>query len=57
LFIVGGRHVTEFFVQPFLVVEADPGERLMLGVLVAGEAAAVDELALEGRGPRLRPSR
>ena len=43
-FVLGGRHVAEFFVQSLVVVEADPGERLVLGVLEAGEAAAVDEL-------------
>ena len=37
--------------QPLGVVEADPVERLVFGVLVGGEAAAVDELALEGRDP------
>ena len=37
--------------QPLLVVEADPVQRLMLGVLVAGETTAVDELCLEGRDP------
>src|SRR5580765_6912902 len=52
LFVLGGRQVTEFFVQSLLVVEADPVQRLMLGVLVAGEAAPVDELGLEGRDPR-----
>jgi hypothetical protein len=31
------------------VVEADPVQDLVLGVLEAGEATLVDELALEGR--------
>src|SRR5262249_5032586 len=33
------------------VVEADPVERLVFGVLEGREAAPVDELALEGRDP------
>jgi hypothetical protein len=49
--VLGGWHVAEFFVQSLLVVEADPVQRLMLGVLVAREAAPVDELCLEGRDP------
>jgi hypothetical protein len=44
-----GRQVTECVVQSLPVVEADPVEELVLGVLEGGEAAAVDELALEGR--------
>jgi len=51
LLVLGRRQVIEFFVQPFSVVEADPVERLVLGVLVAGEATPVDEFALEGRDP------
>jgi hypothetical protein len=45
--------VVEFFVEPLVVVEADPGERLMLDVFEAGESATVDELALKRRDPRL----
>ena len=37
--------------EPLVVVEADPVQRLVFGVLVGGEAAAVDELALEGCFP------
>jgi hypothetical protein len=44
LLVLGGRQVTELFVQPLLVVEADPVQDLALGVLEAREAAAVDEL-------------
>jgi hypothetical protein len=40
-------------VQPLLVVEADPVQDLVLGVLEAREAAPVDELRLEGRYPGL----
>lgn len=39
--------------ESFIVVEADPVEDLVLCVLEGGEAAAVDELCLEGRDPRL----
>ena len=45
--MLDGRHVTEFLVEPFVVVEADPGKPLMLSLLVAGEAATIDELTLE----------
>jgi hypothetical protein len=37
------------FVDSLIVVEADPVQDLVFCVLVAGEAAAVDELCLEGR--------
>src|SRR5437870_372731 len=37
--VLGGWLVTEFFVQPLAVVEADSVECLVFGVLVAGEAA------------------
>lgn len=39
--------------QSLLVGEADPVQELVFGVLVAGEAAAVDELRLEGCDPGL----
>jgi hypothetical protein len=38
-------------VQPFTVVEGDPVQDLVLGVLEGGEAARGDEFALEGRDP------
>jgi hypothetical protein len=38
-------------VQALGVVEADPAEHLVLGVLVRGEAVAADELRLEGLIP------
>jgi hypothetical protein len=41
-------------VEPFVVVEADEVEDLVLELLEAREAAAVDELALEGRDPPFR---
>ena len=37
--------------ESVIVVEADPVEDLVFCVLEGGEAAAVDELALEGRDP------
>ena len=40
------RQVVECFVEAFVVVEADEVEDLVLEVLEAGEAAAVDELVL-----------
>ena len=56
LLVLGWWNVAEFFVESLLVVEADPGERLMLCVLVASEAAAVDELGLEGPVETARPT-
>jgi hypothetical protein len=52
--VLGGRQVAERLVQSFCVVEADPVQDLVLGVLEAGEATPVDELALEGRDPPFR---
>jgi hypothetical protein len=51
--VLGGRQVTECFVQSLFVVEADPVQDFVLGVFEAREAAPVDELALEGRDPGL----
>ena len=44
LLVLGRRQVTECFVEPLSVVEADPVQDLVLGVLEAREAAAVGEL-------------
>jgi hypothetical protein len=49
--VLGGRQITECFVESLVVVEADPLVDLVLGVLEAGGASPVDALALEGRGP------
>jgi hypothetical protein len=46
-FVLRGRDVAELFVEPFVVVEADPGQRLVLGVLEAREDAAGEELGLK----------
>jgi hypothetical protein len=39
----------DFLVQSLLVVEADPAEHVVFGVLEGRETGTVDELALEGR--------
>jgi hypothetical protein len=44
LLVLGGGRVIECFVQSLSVVEADPVQDLVLGVLEGGEAAPVDEL-------------
>ena len=51
--VLGRRQVAEILVQSFLVVEADPAEDLVLGVLEGREGASVDELGLEGGYPGL----
>ena len=45
--MLGGWDVAEALVEPLVVVEADPAQGFVFGVLVAGERAAVDELVLE----------
>jgi transposase len=46
------RQEREILKRAALVVEADPAQDLVLGALEVREAAAVDELRLEGRDPR-----
>jgi hypothetical protein len=40
LLVLVRRHVAEFFVEPFVVVEADPVQRLMLGVFMTAAVPA-----------------